>query len=137
MKVLKTFGMLLTAITVISCSSSDDPTTSGELVGKWYYKEYRAGGETYPYEDHEPCGKDYVQFNADGTGVNVDVWDCELDAAPFSYTRSGNSISITSDGETDTVQIVELSSTTLQVTYNDDFDEDGDNDTVIEVFTKN
>jgi hypothetical protein len=137
---MKKFNLLALAILssfAISCSSDDGPSTSGDLMGKWYFKEYRVQGQTIPYEDHEDCGKDYIQFNADGTGANVDVWNCELDSAPFSYTRSGNNLTITSDGESDTVQIAELTSANLKIKTTSDFDDDGDVETVVIVLTRN
>lgn len=136
MKKIKLIVPLLLTGLIFSCSSDDGATTSGELTGKWYYKEYRVAGQTIPYDDHEACGKDYIQFNANGTGANVDVWDCVEDAAPYTYTRSGNTITITSDGVSDTAQIIELSETTLKAKRSYDFDDDGDDDQVIEVYTR-
>lgn len=136
MKNVKFIAMALVAGLTCSCSSSDDADTSGELTGKWYYKEYKVFGETIPYDDHEACGKDYIQFNADGTGANVDIWDCVPDAAAYTYTRSGNTISVTSDGETDTAKIIELTATTLKVKRRYDFDGDENEEDVIEVYTR-
>lgn len=136
MKTLRLTAFIVALIFATSCSSDDGATTSGELTGKWYYKEYKVAGATIPYDDHEACGKDYIQFNTNGTGANVDVWNCEEDAAPFTYTRSGNNITITSDGESDTAQIIELSTTTLKVKISYDFDDDGDDESVIEVYTR-
>lgn len=137
---MKKFNLLALAILssfAISCSSDDGPSTSGDLIGKWYFKEYKVQGQTIPYDDHEECGKDYIQFNNDGTGANVDVWNCEEDVASFTYTRSGNTLTITSDGVSDTVQITELSSANLKIKTTSDFDDDGDDETVIIVLTKN
>jgi hypothetical protein len=137
---MKKFNLLALAILssfAISCSSDDGPSTSGDLIGKWYFKEYKVQGQTIPYDDHEECGKDYIQFNNDGTGANVDVWNCEEDIASFTYTRSGNTLTITSDGVSDTVQITELSSANLKIKTTSDFDDDGDDETVIIVLTKN
>ncbi|QBZ97203.1 lipocalin-like domain-containing protein [Flavobacterium sangjuense] len=137
MKKIKLIAMTVLSGLVFSCSSSDDgATTSGELTGKWYYKEYKVAGETIPYGGHEACGKDYIQLNADGTGANVDVFSCVEDPALFTYTRSGNSVTITSDGQSDTAQITELSSTTLKVKRSYDFDGDGNDEFVIEVYTR-
>lgn len=137
MKKLSLLSLAVLSSFAISCSSDDGPTTSGDLLGKWYYKEYKVAGQTIPYDDHETCGKDYIQFYADGTGDNVDIWNCEPDVAPFTYTRSGNNISVTSDGLTDVAQIVELSSTTFKVKVSYDFDGDGDDESVTEVYTRN
>ncbi|NMH25719.1 lipocalin-like domain-containing protein [Flavobacterium solisilvae] len=136
MKVLKLSAVIATSILVFSCSSDDGPSTSGELTGKWYNKEYKVAGQTIPYDDHEECGKDYIQFNSNGTGRSVDVWDCEEDSENFTYTKTSNSITITMGGESATAQIVELSSSTLRVKVNYDFDGDGDDESVIEVYTR-
>ncbi|WP_333875399.1 lipocalin family protein [Flavobacterium sp.] len=136
MKKVSVLSLAILSGFVISCSSDDGATTSGDLLGKWYNKEYKVGGQTFPYDDHEACGKDYVQFNADGTGANVDVWDCVEDVASFTYIKSGNSITVTSDGVSDTGQIIELSDTTLKVKVSYDFDDDGDDETVVEVYTR-
>ena len=137
MKILKLSVVVALTTLAFSCSSDDGPSTSGELTGKWYYKEYKVAGQTIPYDDHEACGKDYIQFNTNGTGANVDVWDCEDDIAPFTYTRTGNSITVSSDGFSDTAQITELSSTILKIKVVYDFYDDGDEQTVIEVYTRN
>ena len=130
-------GAVALSLFLKSCSKDDGPTTSGDLLGKWYWKEYKVAGQTIPYDDHEECGKDYLQFNSNGTGANVDIWDCTPDVGVFTYTRAGNNITVTSDGISDTGQIIELSSTTLRVKTSYDFDDDGDEEEVIEVFTRN
>lgn len=137
MKKVCVLSLLIFSAFAISCSSEDGPSTSGDLTGKWYFKEYKVQGQTIPYDDHEACGRDYIQFNADGTGANVDVWDCVEDIAPFSYTKSGNNLTITSDGVSDIVRITELSSANLKIKTTSDFDDDGDDETVIIVLTKN
>lgn len=136
MKKLNLFALAILSSFAISCSSDDGPTTSGDLLGKWYYKEYKVAGQTIPYDDHEVCGKDYIQFNEDGTGANVDIWDCNVDSAFFTYTKSGNNITVTSDGASATAKIVELSASTLKVKVNYDFDGDGDDESVIEVYSR-
>lgn len=137
MKKISLLSLAILSSFAISCSSDDGPSTSGDLIGKWYFKEYRVFGQTIPYDDHEACGKDYIQFNADGTGANVDVWDCAEDVASFDYTRSGNNLTITSDGASDTVQITELTSARLKIKTTSDFNDDGNDETVIIVLTKN
>ncbi|MCF6131558.1 lipocalin family protein [Flavobacterium wongokense] len=137
MKKIKFIAMALVAGMIFSCSSSDGADTSGELNGKWYNKETIVFGQTYPYDDHESCGKDYLQFNPDGTGAFVDIYQCDPYSDPFTYTRSGDNVTVLFGGEdAETAKIIELSSTTLKVKVIYDYDEDGDNDTVIEVYTR-
>lgn len=49
---------------------------------------------------------------------------------------SGILFSCSSDGESATGQIIELSATTLKVKVSYDFDGDGDDESVTEVYTK-
>lgn len=137
MKTLRLPMLIATALLVVSCSSDDGPTTSGELTGKWYNKETKVGGHTYPYDDHEACGKDYLEFKTDGTGAFVDIYECNPYSDPFTYTRSGNDVTLISPGDDpQTGRIVELSATTLRVKVVYDYDGDGHDDNVIEVYTR-
>jgi len=130
---------MLTSLAVLSfsCSSDDGATTSGDLTTKWYNKETKVFGETIPYDDHEACGKDYLEFKDDGTGAFVDIYECNAYSDPFTYTRSGNNITVTGSGFSQTAKIMELSSTTLKVKLRYDYDDDGDDEDVVEVYTKN
>jgi hypothetical protein len=136
MKKFKLIALVSLSAMVFSCSSDDGATTSGVLTGKWYNKETKVMGETIPYDDHEPCGKDYLQFNEDGTGAFVDIYECNPYSDPFTYTRSGNDVTITNGVTADTGRIIELSSATLKVKLHYDYDEDGDEEDVIEIYTK-
>ena len=137
MKNLKLCAFIAVSVLVASCSSDDSPSTSGELNGKWYNKETRVMGQTIPYDDHEACGKDYIQFNSNGTGKSVDVYNCEEFSEDFTFTRTGNSVTVFFGGESSTAQIVELSATTFKVKTTYDYDDDGDEEPVIEVYTRN
>ncbi len=136
MRTLRFSAFIAIAVLAASCSSDDGPTTSGELIGKWYNKETRVSGQTFPYEDHEACGKDYLEFNADGTGAFVDIYECNPYAEPFTYTRSGNLVTVSNASILETATIIELSETTLRVKLRYDYDGDGDEEDVIEVYTK-
>ncbi|MBN8567239.1 MAG: lipocalin family protein [Flavobacteriales bacterium] len=122
-----------------SCSKSDDSVnvTEAKLVGKWYYKTTKVAGETFPYDDHEACGKDYIQFREDGFVVYGDVWDCELfeDVAGV-WSISGDKITITEDGVPQTATVTTLNSSTLVVKYKDDYFEDGSEVTIVVTFTR-
>ena len=93
-------------------------------------------GETIPYDDHEACGKDYLQFNTDGSGAFVDVYECNEFADGFAYTRTGNTITVTDGTTTEAGKIIELSDTTLKVKLRYDYDGDEDEEDVIEVYTR-
>ena len=115
MKKIKLMVMVVLSGLTVSCSD-DGPSTSGELIGKWYFKETRVEGETIPYDGHEDCGKDYIQFNSNesGSGRSVDVFNCEEFDETFSFIRSGNNITLFyggGGGDPDlTSRITELSS---------------------------
>ena len=141
MKKIKLMVMVVLSGLTVSCSD-DGPSTSGELIGKWYFKETRVEGETIPYDGHEDCGKDYIQFNSNesGSGRSVDVFNCEEFDETFSFIRSGNNITLFyggGGGDPDlTSRITELSSTTLKIKRNYDYDGDGDKEDVIKVLTR-
>ena len=141
MKKIKLILMAVLSGLVFSCSSDDGATTSGELIGKWYFKETRVEGEVIPYDGHEDWGKDYIQFNSNenGSGRSVDVFNCEEFDEAFSFIRSGNNITLWYgglEGDPQTSRITELSSTTLKVKNNYDYDGDGDEEDVIRVLTR-
>ncbi len=140
MKKIKFLGAILIAGAFVGCSSDDNndsSNTSGNLLGKWFNKEWVVNGTTIPYDDHEECGKDYVEFLTATTGRYVDVWECEDDISSFIYEREGNTLILSAFGETASAQILELSSSKLRVQTNYDFDGDGDDETVVEVYTRN
>lgn len=129
---------LLVAIS-FSCSKSDDSVnvTEAKLVGKWYFKTTKVAGLTFPYDDHEPCGKDYIQFREDGFVVYGDVWDCELiEDVVGLWSINGDKITINEDGETQTVKVTTLNSSTLVIKYKDDYFENDSEVTVISTFTR-
>ncbi|SFU41783.1 Lipocalin-like domain-containing protein [Pustulibacterium marinum] len=141
----KTFVSLLTAGLIamtISCNSDDDATTNeptagtvtAELMeGKWYFVDTQINGISIPYNDHEDCGKDYLEFKADGTLWQIDVWDCELD-----YEQIGT-YAIT-DGDLymngDYVDVTTLTANALSITIMEDVDEDGTPEEVISNFDR-
>ena len=111
------------------------------LQGKWYFVATSANGETEEYE-HMPCGKDYMEFLPDGLLKQKSIWDCDGEtpvAFDFEaeYTTGSNTITITVQGQTQTVNVKKLTSSELEVTYTEDYDEDGDEETVTERMSRN
>ncbi len=84
-------------------------------------------GERIPYDDHEDCGRDYIEFKEDGTIWQMDVWDCK------EYYEHTGVYSI-SDGQLhlngETVKVNELNSSNFSITGEEDYDEDGEMDEV-------
>lgn len=78
------FSFFVLAACLTSCSNDDDKNddntgnTTEMLVKKWYYESTIYNGVTEPYDDHEECGRDYLEFLENGVLREVDVWDCEI-----------------------------------------------------------
>jgi hypothetical protein len=93
--------------------------------------------EEIPYDDHEECGKDYIEFNDDGTYQQVDIWGCEDIDAEGTYTATENTISLTlTDSETVVLDIATLNADVLLIEGMEDFDEDGEDESVQQRFTR-
>ena len=59
------FG-LFTACEVEDDSPDATQQINEELLGTWYFDAMIVEDEEIPYDDHEECGKDYIEFNEDG-----------------------------------------------------------------------
>lgn len=126
-----------------ACDTDDDSPEETQqintnLVGIWYIDDMIVEGEEIPYNDHEDCGKDYVEFNEDGTYRQIDIWGCEEDVdAEGTYTANENTISLTLTGrEMVVMDIVTLNSEELLVEGMEDYDEDGEEEVVQQRFTR-
>ncbi len=133
-------ALSLGAVFAFSCSSDDGESLDySKLTQKWYNVSERVNGTTFPYDDHETCGKDYVEFMDSNMGKFVDVYGCDggVEAAEesFAWMREGKTLTISSFGFSDEVQIRKLNSNTLEISTVYDYDEDGDDDTIIMKYT--
>lgn len=136
---MKRIIFILIVVCISSCSKDDDyySQSAQSIYGKWYYKETVINNTTYPYDDHEPCGKDYIEFYDTNKIKGVDIWNCEEDIDWIgTFTKSNNSLTISNGFENRVVEIIELNSTSLS--YKFFFDENGDgiNELYIEKFTR-
>ena len=133
----KIYALGLGLLFLASCASDDGGSSVDEsqLTKKWYYVSSVYSGITIPYDDHEACGKDYIEFVTGGIMRDVDVWDCEEDVYMGIWSLDGNKLTVGSDGESSVVTISKLNETTLQVKAKYDLDEDGDEETVVQNFT--
>ena len=119
-----------------SCSSDDDSSSSSSsIVDSWEYSKEGAivsGQEVLAdYENDCASKKDYIQFNENGTLGDFYYWsDCEEDYTAGSWSQNGNTVTVTMDGETQTATILDLTSTTLKVSYVED------GYTYLQVFTR-
>lgn len=136
---MKRIIFILIVVCISSCSKDDDYNSQSaqSIYGKWYYKETVINNTTYPYDDHEPCGKVYIEFYDTNKIKGVDIWNCEEDIDWIgTFTKSNNSLTISNGFENRVVEIIELNSTSLS--YKFFFDENGDgiNELYIEKFTR-
>lgn len=115
-----TSGLLLT-----SCSDDDE---SASINGKWefYQTGFSFGGqeELEFYEHSEGCNKDYLEFLGGGVLNDVSYFNngesCEEFSDQGSWSKNGNTLTVTYDGETYVATIVTLDSTTLKISISDD-----------------
>ena len=129
------FGALVASTFFMSCSSDDDSSSSNPLTGKWYATTITIGQATFPYDDHEECGKDYIEFSGTNKVVFVDVWDCEEYKDEGTYKTSGNQLTISMYGDSVTAEY-NISGNILSISSTYDYDGDGKKELVIEKFQK-
>ena len=131
------FALGACALFAFSCSSDDsDSLDYSKLTRKWYNVSERVGSTTIPYDDHEACGKDYIEFMDSNMGKFVDVYGCdggvESYESEFTWAREGKTLII---GGIEEATIRKLNSSTLEISTVYDYDDDGEDDTVILKYT--
>lgn len=140
----KVLGLGLAVALFASCSDDDKGGSSVDmdnLVGKWYYVSATANGETEMYDDHETCGKDYLELTSDNMVKFGDVYGCDgttpqLEEATIgAYTVSGKKVMFVSAEGNQTLTVKKLTSSELKVSYTDDWDGDGDEETITETYS--
>ena len=127
-KIIRLYILLCIAAFITSCGSDDDNqsgqviVTSDLLLGKWYFFDTYVNGSSIPYDDHEACGKDYIEFKTDGTLWQIDVWNCEEDIEQVgTYTISNGTLRINGLH----MNVVKLNSNEFSFLINEDYNEDG------------
>nr|WP_293297052.1 lipocalin family protein [Allomuricauda sp.] len=133
----KVLFLLLLGALFASCSNDDDAgnnISSEKLIATWIPTTITVDGETFPYDDHEDCGFDTIRFQNNGQGTITDVFECEEVTTTFTYTLSNEILEITSSGVTLEATIIELSTETLILQSEWDYDDDGDTEIVIEAY---
>ena len=119
MKKLALLFVAVLAVGVTSCSKDDD-AAAASLVRTWEYSKEGGiiqGQEVLtPYQHAAGCTKDFTVITAT-TIVDTDFYgtDCFESTSTIPYTRNGNTITITEDGEVYTATIIQLDNTTLKI----------------------
>lgn len=137
----KVLALAFVAISFLTSCSSDETVsvTDEKLKRKWYFRSYQSQGETVQYV-HQNCVKDYFELLSDGVFTNNYVTSCGpliYFTSTGSWTVSGDLITTNESGESKTGKITKLSDTNLQITYQGDFDEDGEEETMKVNYTIN
>ena len=121
---------LVLGLSLASCNKDDDSSSSSSSVGiegKWKYSKEGAivsGQEVLTdYVNEAPeCGNDYIEVLAGGTAKDYYFYNdggCVSDVATGTWSKSGNTMTVTFDGVTENATILTLNSTTLKVKYTD------------------
>lgn len=116
MKKLHLIVLASIAIFFASCSSDDSPSTKDKLTKKWYWVSLSAQGQTHPYDGHEPCGKDYLEFLDNGTLLVVNVLDCENEIDAAEWILDGKTVTVSNGSTIEALEITRLTSKELELT---------------------
>ena len=127
MKKISILFISLLALTFSSCSDDNDSSLATTIDGKWNFNKMSVtvNNVTSPeldYEGNEPgCMKDYIEFVEGGILKEGDYSgsNCVLNTSSGTWSKSGNTITITSDGITIPVEVVNLTSSILIVKYSE------------------
>jgi hypothetical protein len=117
MKKLIGLGIALLCLSACSDDDKSDPAVNlDQLQKRWYPVSFKLGGQTTQYPGHMPCGKDYLEFQANNVVRDVDYFDCQQDPdiATGTYTATEETFSYTIDGVTETYTLKKLSSRRME-----------------------
>lgn len=138
----KLFKIILIAIplSLISCNNDDDNQNQSnnlekDIIGKWIPYEISVNNNIKKYDDHEPCGLDYLQFNNDFSYKYIDVFDCKEEIEEGSYSiESKNNKLIIKNGFINRegyIRIYNSPQKVLSIEFTYDYDDDGKDDSVV------
>ena len=122
-------SVLTLGLAVTSCSSDNDDAS---IVGKW--TPVKMGSEVNGKEilvdipKEGTCESDVTEYTADGKFTEISYesndGECEASTDKGTYTYSGKTLSTKYDGDTtsESVEVLELSGSTLKVKYTEKID---------------
>lgn len=133
----QTMALLLASILILAASSckkdDEEKTNTDKLTGKNFVMSgwtidppVTIQGTSFAdlWSFLPECTKDdFMVFNADGTvtfdegATKCDPGDPQTDQGTWTYVDNETKISVTADGETDVMEIVELTDSTLKVSF--------------------
>lgn len=137
MKKLVLFVSVL-ALGLTSCNKDDDGGTSAALEGNWEYSRegIAANGQEAltDYDHTDGCSKDYTVITATSVVDHSFGENCEEFLTTATYTRSGNTLTTTYEGQTFTSEILQLDGSTLKISTPETFE--GQTMNYITVYTR-
>ena len=119
-------------ITFIPSCSNDDNTSNPDtasLEGKWNFNKIseEIDGVKYPeedYNDDDGCPKDFVELKSGGIYIEGDYYgsECTLDTFGGTWSKNGAIVTIISDGESTSYEVVSVSASTLKIKFSETVD---------------
>lgn len=128
MKKLKiSFLSLLALTTIVSCTkdnNDDDSSSSASIEGKWQLsKEGETLKTLVPVENEGNCGTTTIEIKSDKTFKVTDYYfseTCQQANGQGTWEKINNTLKITEDGETTSVEIAELTASVLTIKETDE-----------------
>ena len=120
--------LIITGLSVTSCSSDDSSGTPATIEAKWYptksVTKLGSSSQTTTYTDHEAgCDKDYIEFVTGGVLKDViyfknasDVCTEDISDEPATWNKSADLLTINGGDYEGTFDITKLSNSDLIVT---------------------
>lgn len=139
----KLFTLALGLVLLASCSSDDGGSSTIETSKltnkKWYGVSVTVLGQTFPVtNDYPDCDRDYVMFKTGGAfDSSYHNADCQEFVDSGTWTLEGTTITTNEDGDITSAVIKKLTATELEVTTQEDYNLDGQMETVTMVLSTN
>ena len=131
----KIFTLGLGILMLASCSSDDSGSSidNSKLTDKkWYSVSATVLGQTFPVENDYPnCERDYIMFKTGGVfETSYHTEDCQEFTENGAWVLDGKTITTNEDGDITNAVIKKLTNTQLEVTTQEDFNQDGEMETI-------
>ena len=139
----KIFTLGLGILMLAACSSDDNggsTINSSNLTNKkWVAVSFVVFGVTIPVDvDYPDCPRDFVMFKP--AGVFASTYhnaSCEEFVDNGTWIMEGNTITTNEDGDITVAVVKKLTATQLEVTTQEDYNLDGQMETVTLIMTSN
>ncbi|WP_268845978.1 lipocalin family protein [Flavobacterium aestivum] len=113
-------SVLALGMSFVSCSKDDDKEAS--IEGKWNYSTaaITTNGIEVPFNDYidnqANCAKDYLELKTAGVANSGEYSsDCKLTVDTGTWKKDGNKLTVVSDGESTSFEVVSVTDSTLKL----------------------